>query len=150
MTTFLFWNINKKPLASQIINIVGAYDVDVVILVESQLAKTGRFLREINTKLRPGYALLPNRNCEKIEIYTRFATNRFQAREESDRYTIEKINFPVAEGVLLAALHFPSKVNWSETSQMFEAVDYAERIRAVEKQENISRTVVVGDFNMNP
>jgi len=116
MTTFLFWNINKKPLASQIINIVQTYDIDVIILAESNLSKTGEFLRKINTQLRPSYALLPSRNCEKIEIYTRFATNRFEVREESNRYTIEKIKFPVDETILLAALHFPSKVNWNGAS----------------------------------
>lgn len=50
---------------------------------------------------------------------------------------------------MLAAVHLPSKLFWSDESQSFECVELARRIIAEEDRAGHQRTVVVGDLNMN-
>jgi hypothetical protein len=69
---------------------------------------------------------------------------------ESDRLTIRYLNLPGLTDILLAVSHFPSKFNWSDESQAFECVELSNSIRNAEQQIGHSRTVLVGDLNMNP
>ena len=36
MTNFLFWNIDRQPLAARIANLALAEDVDIIILAETR------------------------------------------------------------------------------------------------------------------
>jgi hypothetical protein len=46
--------------------------------------------------------------------------------------------------------HFPSKLHWSDESQAFECTELARRISEQEEAAGHNRTILVGDFNMNP
>ena len=52
--------------------------------------------------------------------------------------------------ILLSVTHFPSKMNWRESSQAAECAELSRSIREIEKEIGYSRTVLVGDLNMNP
>jgi len=52
--------------------------------------------------------------------------------------------------ILLAITHFPSKREWSGDSQAHECINLAEDIKREEKSIGHSRTILVGDLNMNP
>src|SRR5206468_2885631 len=69
---------------------------------------------------------------------------------ETDRLTVRKLDPPGVADFLLGAVHFPSKYAWSEDSQALECTRLAEDIRKVEEEVGHQRTIVVGDFNMNP
>ena len=38
MATFLFWNLNRKPLQESIANLTQLYDIDIFIFVEWEIA----------------------------------------------------------------------------------------------------------------
>jgi endonuclease/exonuclease/phosphatase family metal-dependent hydrolase len=44
----------------------------------------------------------------------------------------------------------PSKLYWSDDDQFAECIELAKFIRQIEKDLGHSRTILVGDFNMNP
>ncbi len=48
MLTFLFWNVNKKPLQNLIAALVEEHRVDVLILAESDITDVA-MLRALNT-----------------------------------------------------------------------------------------------------
>jgi endonuclease/exonuclease/phosphatase family metal-dependent hydrolase len=52
--------------------------------------------------------------------------------------------------ILLAVTHFPSKRYWDDISQTAQCVELANSIKLQEEEVGHSRTVLVGDFNMNP
>jgi hypothetical protein len=52
--------------------------------------------------------------------------------------------------IVLAALHLPSKLHPNESSQILACTRWAETIAQAERQTGHTRTVVVGDLNMNP
>jgi len=57
---------------------------------------------------------------------------------------------PGEDELLIAAAHLPSKQDYSDESQVFEAVHFARQIEDAEKHCGHQRTVVIGDLNMNP
>jgi exonuclease III len=59
---------------------------------------------------------------------------------------------PEVKPILLAALHLPSKLHKTDSQeyQSFVASQVSEKIRKLELENGTSRTVLVGDLNMNP
>lgn len=148
MTSFLFWNLNKKPLQRRVANIALQYDVHVVILIETSAA-IATTLRNLNRHGPPSYHYSPGL-CKKVEVYSRFTGRLIRPILETNRLTIRHLQLPGLIDMLVAATHFPSKANMSAPSQQFEAVSLAGSILSAEKTVGHSRTILVGDLNMNP
>lgn len=148
MLSFLFWNLNKKPLQAIIVNMARQHKVDVLMLAECSIAPD-TLLRMLEQSAESKYHHAPS-YCEKVQIFTRFDNNFIRSVSESDRHTIRRLNLPGRIEILLAATHFQSKLRWRDDSQAFECMELANSIRFEEKKVGHARTVLVGDFNMNP
>jgi len=149
MTGFLFWNTNNKRLEMTIANLVWRYDIDVLMMAECSIPPT--VLLETLNRDHPGqYHYAPGIGCEKIEIYTRFTSAFIRPIYETDRLTVRHLTLPGLSDILLAVVHFPSKLHWSDESQVAESPLLAQDIIRVEMQIGHRRTVLVGDLNMNP
>ncbi|MGB0386765.1 MAG: hypothetical protein ACPGWR_18285 [Ardenticatenaceae bacterium] len=148
MTRFLFWNLNRKPLQSLIATLAVQHEVDVLIFAECSIEPNVllQSLREAGVE----YHYLPSAACKKIEMFTRLAPDAFEIIIDLDRRIILQLNLPEAKEILLAATHFPSKVYWDDASQAAECVELIRDIRATEQKVGHSRTILVGDLNMNP
>jgi len=92
----------------------------------------------------------PSSQCKRVSVFTRFSRKFLQPKHEDERTSIRRLRLPSRPEVLLAAVHLPSKLFWSEDSQAFECSHLARTISAVEDKIGHRRTVLVGDFNMNP
>ena len=149
MTTFLFWNLNKKPLHTLVANIALLHQVDVVMLVECSV-EASLILKTLNRGRTADYHYAPSIGCEKVEIFTRFPYDFILPIFETSRLTIRRLTLPGLSDVLLAIIHFPSKLYWSEASQASECVELSNSIKSVEQQVGHARTILVGDLNMNP
>lgn len=60
------------------------------------------------------------------------------------------MELPGITDILLACVHFVSKLYWDEVSQTMECVELSSAIMDTEKKVGHSRTILVGDLNMNP
>ena len=149
MLTFLFWNIDRKPLASIIANLTVSHDVDVLVLVECEIGPA-RMLRTLNNGRPAQFHFSPGRGCGKVAIYTRFPGDFLEALSETGRTTIRRLSLPARTEILLAAAHLPSKLHWGAGSQALECARFAQDVRDVEVQVGHTRTVLVGDLNMDP
>jgi hypothetical protein len=148
MVTILFWNLNQKALEGCVAKLAENHEVDIVILAECSVSpltmidalhqQTGRWFN------------LPFSKCEKIMILTGFPKRVLKARREGERFTIRRLALPALDDVLIVATHFPSKLFWSKESQAQECINLSEEIRLAEQKAGHSRTVLVGDLNMNP
>ena len=87
---------------------------------------------------------------DKIHIYSKFEDSLFLKFSESKRYTIRHLQLPGLDDILLAVAHFPSKINFSNDSQAVESDELARFIKEAEDRVGHSRTILVGDLNMNP
>ncbi len=149
MTTFLFWNLNRKPLQAIVTNLALRYDVDVLILTECTI-EPDVLLRNLNWQAPINYHYAPSIGCKTIEIFTRFSDQFMQPVYETDRFSARHLQLPEAVGISLVSVHFPSKLHWSDQSQAMECVELADLIRLTEEIVGHSKTVLVGDLNMNP
>ncbi len=147
MLTFLFWNMNGKPLVEAIVELVEEQSVDILILAECEVAPA-KLLMALNRNeslfyFAPGLS-------PRLVMFTKFPDRYVAPAFESDRVSIRRLELPAREEILLALVHFPSKLYWSEDSQMLECTVLAGTIVDEERRAGHSRTVVVGDLNMNP
>lgn len=148
--TFLFWNLYRQPLHESIYRIANLYQVDIIILAECTLDPAALLLA-LNRRGEADYHYAPSPGCQKIQIFTKFSNNFLPVILEADRLTVRQLKTPTMQkDILVAALHFPSKSNWEENDQSLESPFYSDFIREAEKQVGHQRTIVVGDFNMNP
>jgi hypothetical protein len=148
MTSFLFWNLQKKPLEGLIRELAEAHEVDVLILTECTVP-THVMLEALNRGPGPMFHLTDSQ-CEEIAIYTRFSSEFLQKQLDDRRLTIRRLRLPGSDEILLAALHHPSTLHWNDASQSAECYRVSSTIRSVEEEVGHRRTVLVGDFNMNP
>jgi hypothetical protein len=149
MTTFLFWNLNRKPLEAVVSRLARRHEVDVVMLVES-VTSPAVLLTSLNPPATGDYHYVPQLGCSKVELLTRFPASFIPPVFETDRLTIRHLQLPGQVDILLAINHFPSKLHWDDASQAAESSQLAFDIRATEHRVGLTRTVVVGDLNMNP
>jgi len=114
MTTFLFWNLNRKPRHKLIANLARQYEVDVIMLAECSIA-SDILLRTLNQSATPEYHYARSQST-KIEIFTRFLSEFIPPIYEEDRLTVRHLSLPGLTDILLAVTHFPSKVHWKASS----------------------------------
>ncbi len=149
MTAFLFWNIHQKAIETSIAKLTLGNDVDILMLVECSISP-GILLQGLNNTPTPNYHYIPQLGCEKVEVFTSFPGQFLLPVFETDRLTIRHLQLPGLTDILLAIVHFPSKSHWTEPSQAMECVVLADAIRQTEQKVGHSRTVLIGDLNMNP
>jgi hypothetical protein len=90
--TFLFWNLNKKPLEHLITQLAEQYKVDVLIFAESTIPPS-TLLSALNVQ-ETIYHYAPSRECKKIDVYSRFSDSLIRPVLEGDRTTIRRLAFP--------------------------------------------------------
>jgi hypothetical protein len=69
--------------------------------------------------------------------------------DASGRLTVRILRYGETE-VLFGAAHLSSKIHWSREDQAAEVHELSRQIRAEEERRGHSRTILVGDLNMNP
>ncbi len=149
MPRFLFWNLNKKPLANTIARLVAAHDIDVLMFAECDITPA-TLLTTLNAEGTANYHYAPCRECTKIHLYARFSDQFLPIILETDRLTIRQMTLPNSLEILLAIVHVISKVRYSPQSQEEEARELSRTIREAENFVGHERTVLCGDLNMSP
>jgi endonuclease/exonuclease/phosphatase family metal-dependent hydrolase len=88
-----------------------------------------------------------------LKIFTVFDESWIEKLDDKygePHWTINRLKNPIHKDINLIAVHFPSKLFWSDQSQSFECVELMARIRKLENDLGNDNTIVIGDFNMNP
>lgn len=137
MITFAFWNIKGRFLPHILDLLVSTYNIDILALAEA-----GENVPEQIGEL----AHSPGRVGTKVTLYSR---SYLSPIEEAPRWTIRSLAAQKEE-VLLVVAHLPSALHFTETDRAMEAGHFSRAIRDVEARRGHSRTLVVGDLNMNP
>lgn len=151
MVSFLFWNINKNEATLPLIADIGElYSIDIILLAECT-TEPGELLSRLNHGRDNSYYYFRLSNCEKIVVLTRFNEPSFiKPVVESSRVTIRRLQMPGLVEILIVATHHISKNHSSPISQYSMATELARLIKDAESEVGHSRTVLVGDLNMNP
>jgi hypothetical protein len=143
-----FWNTKQSHSASLISRFGQDLALDILIVAEQGPSPLD-VLAALNDR-ETAFFYAPGIANTKIHLYTRFDEGLAAPLFETDRLTVRRVQVPDLPEFLLAAVHFPSKREWSDESQAAECYVLADDIRAVEDDVGHRRTVLVGDLNMNP
>jgi hypothetical protein len=148
MPTVLFWNTFRKALPREIADLCHECAADILILAESRL-DTATFLPLLNDGQRQVYTE-PLNPSSKLRIFTRLPQNSVQLIADLGGISIRRIAPPVGQDFILVAVHFIGKTAYKELDQAFQTTRLNNAIQSAELRAGHSRTVLVGDFNMNP
>ena len=124
----------------------------MLILAECTI-KPATMLEILNPSSAAEFHYAPGRGCRKIEVYTRFPSEFLEPVRESRRITIRRLALPGRREILLAAAHLWAKRHLDEARVEQSHLTHAMLARLIQEAEAAaghSRTVLIGDLNMNP
>ena len=146
--TFLFWNINGKQLLRQVAALVLEHNVDVLILAESLLDDRS-LLRALRRARGAAFYSVPPL-ASRVRIYSTLPKRFVKPIHDNGYMSIRRIISPLGLDVLLVAMHLPSKLYHDASAQHSSCTFWSSEIREAEKKVGHSKTLVMGDMNMNP
>jgi hypothetical protein len=150
MATILFWNINKKRLFKEITSLCNEHEVDILILAEAkQDISDTEVLIELNSE-RENVYIAPFNPSPRLSFFFRYPAESIGLVADEGGIAIRRISPPIGLDILLVALHLPSKLHRSEYDPIFQSVRVSELIQEAESKVGHTRTLVIGDLNMNP
>ena len=148
MLRCLFWNLGRKDLAELIGQAAKTMRLDMLIFCEIG-SPSKRTLQSLNQT--DAYHFTTGRVGQRFHIFTRFPNRYVGVRREADRFLILDIDLPARDRFLMMVLHGPSKkAGWTSTALSLEFCHYASALRNAQSEHAVSRSVIVGDFNVNP
>lgn len=152
MTRFLFWNYryNGPDQEELLARLIRKEAVDIVILAESSIDR-GDLLNRLEAHGRPWSA--PRVPHPWIEILAGYPPDGFVdwARDEG-RLWLRKFKVPGRVEILLGAVHLVSGLHRERSERKPEADHLARAVREAQREDGVrhERTILVGDFNLNP
>jgi len=150
MATILFWNINKKRLFEEIISLCNEHEVDILILAEAKPdISEAEVLLKLNSD-RENVYIAPLNLSPRLSFFFRYPAESIGLVADEGGIAIRRISPPIGLDILLVALHLPSKLHMTEDDQKFLAVRVSQLIQEAETKVGHTRTLVIGDLNMNP
>lgn len=149
MMTFMFWNVKKNSVQNTIADLAEIHEVDVIILAECDMEETV-LLRELNSRTDFQYSS-PARRGRKTELYTRFPPEWITHLGDIGGMSVQHLENPIVSAtLLLVAVHLPSRRNQTDAGLSQLASRWRSAVEEAEKKVGHKKTVVVGDFNMDP
>ena len=138
----------KRPLQERLARIVRAHAVDIVLLAECDTPPD--LILDALNRDAPNSFCFPNSSVEKIRLFTRFKASQIIDQFNGSGLTIKRLRIGIFPEVLLAAVHFPSKMGFDRDAQTLQATTLISDIAQAEEKFRNYRTILVGDLNMNP
>jgi hypothetical protein len=150
MISFLFWNLDKRRLEASVSRMAALHEVDVLMLAECRI-DPDEMLKSLNSRCSSPYHF-PDSESKKIRIFTRLRKSQLIDKfiDPLAGLNIRQLRIGPRPGILLAVVHFPSKIGWDDHDQTSGSCTLATRITQTEDRLGHHRTVLVGDLNMNP
>lgn len=151
MLNILFWNINKKKsLYPYIASLAYQYDVDIIVLAECDLENVQMVEQLLQNMGEYQYAASPEQYYEKVQVFTKFDSRFIEPLFNANRYSIRHLKLPGKPDILLGMVHLRSKLHSDINDQQLGTQKLVNSIEKQEQQLGHNRTILLGDFNMNP
>lgn len=149
----VFWNTGKRPVADLLSDLSRLRDVDVFILAEVA-DPVGDVVSGLNRGAKRTYASAQERLVKSVKrplhMLTRLPEGRVEALRDSAGVAVKRVFPVIGLDFIIVAVHLRSKLFQDPEDQASEAMSINRDIEAIEDQVGHHRTLVIGDFNMNP
>ncbi len=147
-TRFLFWNLNRRPLAHLVREVALNSNIDMIVLAECT-ESIFELLVTLNSGLRRQFALTDELS-DRFVLLSRLPEGTVTHLFDGLGVSIRRIAPPLSKDLLLVAVHLPSKLFESADDQAMHCTRIRRYIEDAEEAVEHQRTAVVGDFNMDP
>jgi hypothetical protein len=145
----LFWNIQKKPLVTEVCDVIEESRCTIAGFAEME----ENIIDEVIATLDQVYGLkffrCMNPGCEKIVIIIKDNTYKVSLRNQNKDFSI--LSFEVGDrSYILGFVHLPSKLHRG-MDQMRRACERLRMQVEIEEDElGIAEAILIGDFNLDP
>lgn len=150
MSRFLFWNTRGNPIKELVSELVAEQCVDVVMLAECAIADSDMCRALLNATGSLFGGTIDQRGKEDIALYYRQETGILTPFHDTYSSIISTYIPKGSYELILATVHLPSKLHAEPLDQQIEMSALCKAITECERTRSHSRTVVVGDFNLDP
>lgn len=144
----LFWNLRSRSPIGLLNALVDEHAADIVLLAECATGDTA-LVDGVNAG-RSLKFFVDSDPQGRIKMLIRLPRNSVRRVSGQPHISIRHIAPPAGVDCLLVAVHLRSKLFQTESDQALAAQRVRVLIEEAEAYVGTSRTVVVGDFNMNP
>lgn len=150
MLNFLFWNTHGNQIYDQVLALTMERNTDLIILAECKL-DIPHLIELLNSNRPQQYesSLYEVRTRQLVFIHNS-AVNAFRIIEDWSLGSFGVFNTDGGNEVIIAAAHFPSKRDRDDLDFHSSAEEFRKKLENLEEARKHSRSVIVGDFNMNP
>ena len=150
MVNVVFWNLNQRgngfcPTLKSI-----AHNADILLLAESKMS-------DDEVKVCVGLDRVPYKSdfdaeefTPKLYARTSAVTIEHYSSSPSKRLVFYLLDTKEFGEIIIGGIHFPSKATYHGQTQLSFANNYSKWVSEVEQQRKHRRTILFGDFNMNP
>lgn len=153
MPTMSFWNVGRLDRPELMIGALAAqHDADVILLAECDVrsadlvgAISDACGGESFSEVPP-----PESSSHRIRMISRDATGALEFMRGDDRVAVSEYRPTTGDPLIVAGVHLPSKLYSDPSDQAYWARRAVGNNHDVETQLGHMRTLVIGDFNMNP
>ncbi|MGG1555439.1 hypothetical protein [Paenibacillus ferrarius] len=142
----MFWNIMKKDLTSDIRALCEENEIHFLLLAEAQAINKTGLETELKT-ISNDYKLATVIDTAKVFCWHKL--NNVRAVKDDNYYSAYVLD-DGQEEILIVGIHAPSKIHMESSEQALFITRIIMDIKQLEDQLNITNTMVVGDFNMDP
>ncbi|NOU77451.1 hypothetical protein GC101_01005 [Paenibacillus sp. LMG 31459] len=143
--TMFFWNIGKKDLTDSLNTLLNESPMDILIFSEANIS-----IREsLNKTLLPlGYkSRTPLKGAVRVSIFDRLPNVIYCRVDQYQTFIIYEL---LGMKVLVVGIHLLSPISAPIDDRYVDATKQNENIERIEAEWGIDKTIVIGDFNMNP
>jgi len=146
----LFWNFNcgESDPAVILARVVRHNNVDVLALAESTAHP-----ETLLTRLREddGRFDRPTEPHPKVQFFTRFPREQLEPFRSDERLDVRRLRVPGTREILIAAIHAYDRRNFGDPDSRYsKCFSVRQTLCDAERDAGHRRTILMGDFNMNP
>lgn len=150
---FLFWNLKRQytdPLCVCLVELVILHGIQILIVAEAVPDFRQKFLQCCGEQGLDYWEVEPTDPKVKTHIFSCYPRESFRDLGGSARMRATGVRVANFGEILLFSLHLWDPRNTSSEDQDFRSIQVAQQIRQQQSLLRHSRSIVVGDFNMNP
>jgi hypothetical protein len=146
-TKFMFWNMGGNPIEKLIAFSSQELNLDFIMLAECEDANA--VLLELNQN-GSRFFIHAKHEAGRVDVFHRFPFESLQILGDHGGVSFLHLRHPIGNDILVVTVHMPSKLYRTNADQTLNCVRINAKIEEFEKKVGHKRTIVVGDFNINP
>lgn len=144
-----FWNVHNNTNSQLIAEFCVENKLDLLVLAEMGDISPFEVAREIGLFGGRVFSFV-NPNSLRIKVFSAFGIAGITPLLDHQYFSAVRVHPPLGPDYILVGVHLPSKLNQEGHDQAIVAQRISSQIREVERINGNDKTVVLGDFNMNP